>query len=1138
MDTHDTGRNTNDNSNGNDSPDAGLQPTASNGLSFMQPFRSKNRSLLSSTSKATRVSKSHVPIDANELEDNYRIMPLVIGCIIPASILINVPSLTSEWVGLPVYDSATEKWGPPVEVPIPHWMSGMVIAALVMAIICNVCVLSRFLERNVWHSVVLSLITASLQGYVYLEGFWSMVASLSFSATATVLISIDLHRTPQFHLQGSGVTHKQRMLIAQAMAFCFYLAIGALIFIWIEEWTFLDSLFFAMITITTIGFGDIVPKSTGGRVFVVFYASGGIVIFAMAVNAIRYVILEDLHRQFAIRAQERKAKKEARMLERREERLRELEKRKGVQEAVQNIQRTDVLEGITGAGVESHQSSILQRNFTMPSSATIRLPAIFHRQGSAPTPMQQRIPSITFTDFSADETSPRFDTINKSESAGSVQIDKPADIDETTRRLSPNQGPVVGKDTHAEETQMNAVRRASARAIDSTREGDYNHHQSFPKGLRELVVRWCCMFGRACGFKEAANCAIIAAPMSNLKKQREADKKLAYKESMQEYRRRLRFSFAIFMCFWLVGAAIHQALEPWTYGQAMYFSFIAFSSIGYGDLVPLSLAGRAIFLAYCLIGVVTLTSLASLISEVLNKSLRRHVVQAQLRRSELSIEQAQDPDRRANNIDLEQVDVLAEMVENERSSEEGRQEERMQTLRTLASSMSDGHADSSRNPDAYQGSLTNLVQVSRDFDTLLQRVLGLDYGSSDHVPTATATSNAPESKPQAQVPLGPENILDYLEKEEEELINSSCFSPSISRDITSTSTIRRNSVASLGRYSMDLKSTGTYHGVGSSTASVSSSSLESEFDTNAWPKASSTASTKIHSDNERLTPLQKQPTPPRLTTQTVPQPIVTFPTSPTSPFATAKPPPVTTHRHNHDGSVTISAIHWKHLIEYSKQFRTLTDSCDEALQKLLAWKVAARKMRMRRKQVKERQRRLLQARRRWLFEMGGTYGAIDDGIEDEDELEYLHGWFEEGSNTDEDDGYEEDDEGLDTDELDQDQEGIARTLLGTIDDAAVPQTRRSRVQAQRVGASVHVRPRRSRSRSPVATESTVAQQYEGETGIGAISETREASVDNHSNMAADSLTSANERVPSFMSSEGDVIHIAVDDPLNITRPVI
>ncbi|KAG0364975.1 hypothetical protein BGX24_004328, partial [Mortierella sp. AD032] len=1071
METHD-----NNNSSCNpENPDAAPQATTSKPFSFLNSFRPKNRPQLIPASKVARITNGHVPIDANELEDNYRLLPLAIGCIIPASILINVPSLTSEWVELAVYDATTKTWGPPVEVPIPHWMSGMVIAALVMAIICNLCVLSRFLERNIWHSVVLSLITASIQeGYVYLEGFWSMVASLSFSTTATVLITIDLHRTPQFRLQGSGVTHKQRMLIAQAMAFCFYLAIGALIFIWFEKWTFLESLFFVMITITTIGFGDIVPKTTGGRVFVVFYASGGIILFAMAVNAIRYVILEDLHRQFAIRAQERKAKKEARRLERKEERARELEKRKNIQGAVDSAQGADVLKGATGTGPESHQSSILRRHVNVPHGITIQLSALFNRRGSGPIPKEEWIPSITLTDYAARETSPGLDMTNKTDSIESSQLGKLTGLDEPARVLSLSQG-VAG------ETQVYADRHASTGTIDTTQIG--HRHQSFPKGLLELVVRWYGVFGRACGFMEAANCAIIAAPMANLKKQRDADKKLAYKESMQEYRRRLRFSFAIFMCFWLLGAAIYQALEPWTYGQAMYFSFIAFSSIGYGDLVPLSLAGRAIFLAYCLIGVVTLTSLASLISEVLSKTLRRHVVQAQLRRSDLFIEhgQGQDVDRRANDADIEQGNVFAEVLENERSSEEGRQEERMQTLQTLASTVSDGQADASRGP--CQGSLRNLVQVSRDFDTLLQKVLGLDYASPDPVPNAAATSTVPENKAKAQVPLEPEKIVDYLEQEEEELNDSSCFSPSISRDITSTSSIHRNSIATLGRNSMDINSSGTYHKAAPSTSSITPSELQVGIKYS--PKTPSIVLTKSYSDNEIASPLQKQPMSPRLTVQHVP-----IPASPT-----ARPSsPVTTHRHNHDGSVTISAIYWKHLIEYSKQFKVLTDSCDEALQKLLAWEVAESKMRLRRKQARERQRRLLQARRRRLFELGGTYGAIDDGIEDEDELEDLNGWFDDGSDADEDDGYEEDDEGVDADDLDQGQEGIARTLLGTINDGADPETRRSRSQVRRIGASVYVRPRRSRSRSFVSAEGAATQQHEGETSIGASDETHECSV--------------------------------------------
>jgi len=64
-----------------------------------------------------------------------------------------------------------------------------------------------------------------------------------FSFTATILMSIDLHTTPNFRLRGSGVTHKQRILIAEAMTLCFYLAIGALIFIYLEDWTFLNALY-------------------------------------------------------------------------------------------------------------------------------------------------------------------------------------------------------------------------------------------------------------------------------------------------------------------------------------------------------------------------------------------------------------------------------------------------------------------------------------------------------------------------------------------------------------------------------------------------------------------------------------------------------------------------------------------------------------------------------------------------------------------------------------------------------------------------------------------------------------------------------------------------------------------------------
>ena len=62
------------------------------------------------------------------------------------------------------YDPVTKVWSSPQDISVPNWMNGMVIGAIVMAVLCNLCVLSRFLERHVWHSVVFSLIAATLQG--------------------------------------------------------------------------------------------------------------------------------------------------------------------------------------------------------------------------------------------------------------------------------------------------------------------------------------------------------------------------------------------------------------------------------------------------------------------------------------------------------------------------------------------------------------------------------------------------------------------------------------------------------------------------------------------------------------------------------------------------------------------------------------------------------------------------------------------------------------------------------------------------------------------------------------------------------------------------------------------------------------
>jgi len=54
-------------------------------------------------------------------------------------------------------------------------------------------------------------------------------------------------------------------------AMCLIVLLGTIGYVLIESWSVLDSLYMTVTTIFTVGFGEIHPLSTGGRVFTVMY---------------------------------------------------------------------------------------------------------------------------------------------------------------------------------------------------------------------------------------------------------------------------------------------------------------------------------------------------------------------------------------------------------------------------------------------------------------------------------------------------------------------------------------------------------------------------------------------------------------------------------------------------------------------------------------------------------------------------------------------------------------------------------------------------------------------------------------------------------------------------------------------------
>jgi hypothetical protein len=55
---------------------------------------------------------------------------------------------------------------------------------------------------------------------------------------------------------------------------------GALFYRHVEGWTALDSLYFSVVTLATVGYGDLAPKTATGKVFTIFYIFLGISLLA------------------------------------------------------------------------------------------------------------------------------------------------------------------------------------------------------------------------------------------------------------------------------------------------------------------------------------------------------------------------------------------------------------------------------------------------------------------------------------------------------------------------------------------------------------------------------------------------------------------------------------------------------------------------------------------------------------------------------------------------------------------------------------------------------------------------------------------------------------------------------------------
>ncbi len=102
----------------------------------------------------------------------------------------------------------------------------------------------------------------------------------------------------------------RRRILFALLAVSVAIAFGTIGFSLIEGWSILDSLYTAAQTVTTVGYGDLTPRTRNGRIFsIIFMLAGvGVVLYALT-TTVQAIVQSELVATFGERRQSRKMSK-------------------------------------------------------------------------------------------------------------------------------------------------------------------------------------------------------------------------------------------------------------------------------------------------------------------------------------------------------------------------------------------------------------------------------------------------------------------------------------------------------------------------------------------------------------------------------------------------------------------------------------------------------------------------------------------------------------------------------------------------------------------------------------------------------------------------------------------------------------
>lgn len=237
---------------------------------------------------------------------------MIAGTLGPVASAFSICALVKNWRQHILPGSDVTK---AVFIQDPSWLLAVNAVQLVIALVANVFLLLNMTKRmrfsiaqpvtiTGWYiSAICLLALCSTAGgpleiepeieYVWSQAFYyGMYAAILYFIVASLMTVTVWGAQAGHYGKDFELTTSQRTLMLQTIMFLMYLLLGALAFSKIEGWNYLDAVYWADVTLFTVGFGDISPQTRLGRGLLVPYALVGVISLGLVIGSIRSMILD------------------------------------------------------------------------------------------------------------------------------------------------------------------------------------------------------------------------------------------------------------------------------------------------------------------------------------------------------------------------------------------------------------------------------------------------------------------------------------------------------------------------------------------------------------------------------------------------------------------------------------------------------------------------------------------------------------------------------------------------------------------------------------------------------------------------------------------------------------------------------